>query len=166
MQLVETIIQRFGAGSVAISNPDAEKITLNIKSEILFDLVTFLRTDSNFYFDYLSCITGVDNKENGTLEVIYTLYSIPFDKHLNLKLEIPNPGDAKLSKEVQSIAEIHRSANWLEREVYDMFGIPFSNHPDLRRILLPADWIGFPLRKDYETSEKYHGITIDYKEES
>lgn len=110
------------------------------------------------YFDMLSCITGIDNgPEANTLEVIYHLYSIPFNQSLALKAILPrtNPG-------VESLCSIWKSANWLEREVFDMFGIVFHNHPDLRRILMPADWKGYPLRKDYRHEELYRNIKIDY----
>ena len=108
------------------------------------------------YFDQLSCITGIDNgPEAETMEVVYTLYSIPFNQSLNLKvvLDRKNP-------EVESVSSIWKSANWLEREVFDMYGIKFLNHPDLRRILMPADWDGFPLRKDYQEQETYRNIKL------
>ena len=106
------------------------------------------------YFDQLSCITGIDNgPEAGTMEVIYTLYSIPFNISIQLQviLERSNP-------EIESVSSIWKSANWLEREIFDMYGIIFIKHPDLRRILMPGDWVGFPLRKDYKEPDKYRGI--------
>lgn len=110
------------------------------------------------YFDMLSCITGIDNgPDKGTLEVAYNLYSIPFDLHLMIKITVPRD-----NAEVDTLCEIWRTANWHEREIYDMFGLVFKNHPDLRRILLPADWEGHPLRKDYKVQEYYKGIKTDY----
>lgn len=164
MWLIDSLVKKFGEDSLSIR--ENQQSLIEIKTEILTELIQFLRTDSNCYFDYLSCITGIDNEEKEVIEVVYSLYSIPFNKHIDIKIEVNNPGNTKLSEAVPSISGIHRSANWMEREVYDMFGIPFSNHPDLSRILMPADWIGYPLRKNYETSEKYHGITIDYQDES
>jgi NADH-quinone oxidoreductase subunit C len=100
----------------------------------------------------------VDNGvESGTMEVIYHLYSIPFNQSLALKVIL-----SRENPELESVTSVWKTANWLEREVYDMFGITFHNHPDLRRILMPADWKGYPLRKDYKHEEYYRGIKIDY----
>jgi NADH-quinone oxidoreductase subunit C len=116
-----------------------------------------LHTNPLLYFDFLSSVTGVDNgAEQGTFEVLYHLYSIPFNHHIILKviLERENPS-------IDSVIDIWKGADWQEREIYDMFGIQFIGHPDLRRILLPEDWQGFPLRKDYEVQEYYHGIKVE-----
>ena len=89
--------------------------------------------------------------------MIYHLYSIPFNRSLALRVVLPRD-----NPEVESLAGIWKSANWLEREVFDMYGVRFRGHPDLRRILMPADWEGFPLRKDYQHQETYHGVTVTY----
>jgi NADH-quinone oxidoreductase subunit C len=110
------------------------------------------------FFDMLSCITGVDNgPEAGTMDIAYNLYSIPFNQHLTLKITVPRDNG-----EVDTVERIWKTANWHEREIYDMFGLKFTGHPDLRRILLPADWDGHPLRKDYKQQEYYRGIKLDY----
>ena len=106
----------------------------------------------------LSCVTGVDNGPDvGTMEVIYNLYSIPFNHHLMIKVMLPRELPV-----IESVSHIWKTAEWHEREVYDLFGIKFNNHPDLRRILLPADWEGFPLRKDYKHQDYYRGIRVEY----
>jgi NADH-quinone oxidoreductase subunit C len=91
------------------------------------------------------------------MEVVYNLYSIPFDHHLMIKVILPRENPA-----VDSVSAIWKTADWHEREVCDMYGITFRNHPDLRRILMPADWEGFPLRKDYKHQEYYRDIKIEY----
>jgi NADH-quinone oxidoreductase subunit C len=91
------------------------------------------------------------------MEVIYNLYSIPFNVSLALRVTLPRE-----KPEVETLCKVWKSANWLERETYDMLGITFLNHPDLRRILMPADWEGFPLRKDYQESERYREVKIKY----
>ncbi|HHP7242695.1 MAG TPA: NADH-quinone oxidoreductase subunit C [Cyclobacteriaceae bacterium] len=109
-------------------------------------------------FDLLACITGIDNgKEPGTMEVIYNFTSIPFRQNLSLKIQLD-----RNNPEVDSLCNLWKTANWQEREVFDLLGIIFIGHPDLRRILLPADWEGFPLRKDYSTQEYFHGVKVDY----
>lgn len=129
-----------------------------VKQEALLSVCDQLHKNPASYFDMLSCITGVDNgPESGTMEVIYHLYSIPFNYLLAVKVILPRE-----NPEVESVVSIWKSANWLEREVYDMFGIGFKNHPDLRRILMPADWKGFPLRKDYKHEDYYRGVKIEY----
>jgi NADH-quinone oxidoreductase subunit C len=91
------------------------------------------------------------------MEVIYTLYSIPnhFTLHLRVVLDRTLPS-------VSSVSSIWRTADWHEREAFDLLGIQFSGHSDLRRILLPEDWEGHPLRKDYVEQSKYHGIQVKY----
>ena len=101
-------------------------------------------------YDYLACITGVDyRQQRGEFEVVYNLYSYGKLRHLVLKTTCP--GDDPV---VPSVARIWRSAEWLERETYDLMGIQFEGHPDLRRILLPEGWVGHPLRKDYDMSKE------------
>lgn len=110
------------------------------------------------YFDMLSCLSGIDNgPELNTMEVVYNLYSIPFHHHLMVKVILP-----RLNPEVDSVSDIWRTANWHERETSEMFGIKFIGHPDPRKLLLPADWEGHPLRKDYQHQEKYRDITVKY----
>ncbi len=131
---------------------------LIIKAESLLSVCEMLHKNPTTYFDMLSCVTGIDNGiEAGTMEVIYHLYSIPLNQSLALKVILPHE-----NPEVGSVVSIWKSANWLEREVFDMFGINFKNHPDLRRILMPADWKGYPLRKDYLHEEYYRNIKIEY----
>jgi NADH-quinone oxidoreductase subunit C len=106
----------------------------------------------------LSCITGIDNgPQQNTLEVIYNFYSIPYNHHFMLKVILPRE-----NPEIESLCAIWRGANWLEREVFDMYDVKFLNHPDLRRILMPADWEGYPLRKDFKHEDTYRNIKIDY----
>ncbi|HPW61708.1 MAG TPA: NADH-quinone oxidoreductase subunit C [Cyclobacteriaceae bacterium] len=141
-----------------IEIPNSTPFGVVVKQEALLSLCDQLHKNPASYFDMLSCITGVDNgPESGTMEVIYHVYSIPFNYSLALKVLLPRE-----NPEVESVVSIWKSANWLEREVYDMFGIGFKNHPDLRRILMPADWKGYPLRKDYKHEEYYRGVKIEY----
>jgi NADH-quinone oxidoreductase subunit C len=131
---------------------------IRLHADDLVAVCSALYQHPDSYFDMLSCITGIDNgAEKGTIEVAYNLYSIPYDLHLMIKITVPRD-----NAEVDSLCEIWKTANWHEREVYDMFGLTFKNHPDLRRILLPADWEGYPLRKDYKVQDYYKGIKTDY----
>jgi NADH-quinone oxidoreductase subunit C len=142
--------------------PNASPATYLIESNHLLAVCRELHENPITYFDQLSCVTGIDNgPQAGTMEVIYTLYSIPFHKSIMLKVILQRE-----NAEIESVSLIWKSANWMEREVYDMFGIHFKNHPDLRRILMPADWEGYPLRKDFQHQEEYRGITVKYDQES
>ena len=103
-----------------------------------------LKRDEDIPFNYLSDLTCVHypDQREAPFEVIYNLYSIPKNERVRLKVSVNGEG-------VDSVTSVWPSADWLEREVYDLFGVVFRNHPDLRRILLPPDWEGHPLRKDY-----------------
>ena len=150
------IISNIDPSAALISNATPQTITVTPGK--LMDVCTELHKNPHTYFDQLSCVTGIDNgPEAKTMEVIYHLYSIPFNFSLALKVILPreNPN-------VPTLSSIWKSANWMERETYDMYGIVFENHPDLRRILMPADWAGYPLRKDYSEQEKYRDIQVKY----
>lgn len=124
----------------------------------MVDVMQFLHSDERCYFDMLSCVTGVDNgPEENSMELVYNLYSIPYDIHLAIKVIVP-----RQKPMVESLVAIWKTADWQEREVYDMYGIDFLGHPDLRRILMPADWEGFPLRKDYKEQKYYRGMEVKY----
>jgi NADH-quinone oxidoreductase subunit C len=132
-----------------------------IGASSLLPVCKFLYNNSSFYFDFLNCITAIDNGiEAGTIDIIYHLTSIPFEKSIVLKLQI----DREIGPDatVDSISSVWKTADWHEREIYDFFGVKFKNHPDLRRILLPADWLGHPMRKDYQEQDTYHGIKVKY----
>ncbi|HTJ49453.1 MAG TPA: NADH-quinone oxidoreductase subunit C [Cyclobacteriaceae bacterium] len=117
-----------------------------------------LQQNPSLYFDMLSCLTAIDNGvEAKTMEVVYNLYSIPYNIHLMLKVVLPRE-----NAEVDTVTHIWKTANWNEREAFDMYGINFIGHPDLRRILMPADWEGYPLRKDYKHQEYYRDIKVEY----
>ena len=99
-------------------------------------------------FDYLVDLTAVDYpSRTERFELVYILYSFARNERLRVKTRV-NAGEKP-----QSIVPVHLTANWLEREVYDMFGIEFADHPDLRRILMPDEWQGYPLRKDYKITQ-------------
>jgi NADH-quinone oxidoreductase subunit C len=120
------------------------QLSIRIQPALIVDVCGALKSDSETPFNYLSDLTCVhypDRKE-APFEVVYNLYSISKNERVRLKAAVNGEG-------IDSVTSVWPSADWLEREVYDLFGIVFRNHPDLRRILLPPDWDGHPLRKDY-----------------
>jgi len=121
----------------------------------ILEVAKFLRDDDETLFDYLSCLSGIDLK--GKLAVVYQLFSMAKRHKITLRVEVPTENPA-----VQSVESIWKTANWHEREAFDLYGINFVGHPDLRRILLPYDWEGHPLRKDYQVPEYYNGMKVPY----
>ena len=131
---------------------------IRISKDDLVNVCEELIQNPSVYFDMLSCLTAIDNGvQAATMEIAYNLYSIPFDLHLMLKVVLPRE-----RAEVESVSHIWKTAIWHEREAFDLFGINFRNHPDLRRILMPADWEGHPLRKDYVHQEYYRDVKVAY----
>jgi NADH-quinone oxidoreductase subunit C len=121
------------------------QVSIRVDAARIVEVCDFLRRDPDTPFNYLSDLTCVHyplNRE-APLEIVYNLLSIKKNERVRLKVATTDKGS------VESVTSVWPSANWMEREVYDLFGVTFSNHPDLRRILLPPDWVGHPLRKDY-----------------
>jgi NADH-quinone oxidoreductase subunit C len=120
------------------------QLSIRIDRARIVEVCDALKTDADTPFNYLSDLTCVHypDKRDAPFEVVYQLYSIPKNERVRLKVATNGEG-------VESVTSIWPSADWPEREVYDLFGVVFHNHPDLRRILLPPDWEGHPLRKDY-----------------
>ena len=157
----ELLTAEFGGGTVAAVEDTGLQPALVIDRSKLAAVCLFLRDHEDTYFDFLSCISAVDNGvESGSFSVVYHLASIPHRHQLTLKVVVENDRQLDNLPVVPTVTDVWRTADWHEREAFDLMGIYFEGHPDLRRILLPEDWEGYPLRKDYEEAEAYHGISI------
>jgi NADH-quinone oxidoreductase subunit C len=141
--LVRRLRERFG-DSVEGAFTFVGQLSVHVNADSILDVCRALRDDAETPFDYLSDLTCVHRPERdeAPFEVVYNLYSIPKNVRVRLKAAAGEEG-------IESVAVVWPTANWMEREAYDMFGVTFKNHPDLRRLLLPKDWDGHPLRKDY-----------------
>ena len=122
------------------------EVAVVVKREGLIELMTYLRDEPRLGFNYLSDVGGVDLGEFASprFAVAYQLYSLAHNHRLRVKVYLEEE-DAR----VPTVSGVWKAAGWLEREIYDMFGVTFDGHPDLRRILMPADYEGHPLRKDF-----------------
>ena len=132
------------ADAVAEATEFLGQLSIRIERSRILEVCNALKADADTPFDYLSdltCVHWPDNRE-APMEVVYQLYSISKNERVRLKVATNGAG-------VESVTSVWPAADWPEREVYDLFGVIFHNHPDLRRILLPPDWDGHPLRKDY-----------------
>jgi NADH-quinone oxidoreductase subunit C len=163
LDFAATLRARFGEAIVLAEDTASTPPTLVVDAARLVEVAHFLHDDSAHWFDFLSCLTGVDNgPEVGTVEVIYHLYSLPHDHYVALKVRVPRNTTSEGLPVVPSVSAIWPTADWHEREAFDLVGIHFSGHPDLRRILCPADWVGHPLRRDYVAAPVYHGLVVAY----
>jgi NADH-quinone oxidoreductase subunit C len=150
-QIRERLAARFGdaVGPTAA----AKDPFVAVKGEKLVEVSRFLRDDPELAFDYLIDVAGVDYPKENLIRVVYHVQSLSLKHTFKLKVECD-----RASPRVPTVDGVWHAANWLEREVYDLFGVEFEGHPDLRRILLPDDWQGHPLRKDWKEFGGYHGI--------
>lgn len=152
-EITEKIKARFGVEITDVRDNNVVQPWVEVKPSGLARICRFLKDDSELDLNFCDSISGVDDTK--LLWVVYHLYSLR-KKHefiLKVKLEKENPS-------IQSVSDVWRTADWQEREIYDMYGITFEGHPDMRRILLPEDWKGHPLRKDYTFPEDYDGIPL------
>ncbi len=144
IDVVRALRARFPDSVASVSDFRGE-LTLEITPHSLLAVCSFLRDDPSFSFLFLSDVTGVDRfPQDPRFEINYHLLSIAHSRRLRLKLRIPFSNPV-----APSVTSIWPTANWHEREIFDLFGIRFDGHPDLRRLLLPDEWEGYPLRKDF-----------------
>jgi len=163
-EIISRLKNQFGDSIIVELKEDGLMPYVVIPKVELLNLSSFLQSDEMLFFDMLSSITAIDlGKASTEMELVYNFYSIPFEHSFCFKIKFDKETD--FLPKVDSLSSFWNTANWHEREAFDLFGINFVGHPDLRRILLPEDWQGYPLRKDYQEQEKYHGITVKYEKE-
>ncbi|HET56632.1 MAG TPA: NADH-quinone oxidoreductase subunit C [Ignavibacteria bacterium] len=171
-EIFEILKNKFPDADIQIDLETPTEPIISIPPKSVHNISLFLRDEEELLFDSLMCLSGVDDAngekikqeddseiiKGGTLSVYYHLYSVSL-KH---KITIKTSADRE-NPEVESVEPIWKTADWHEREAYDMFGIIFLNHPNLKRILMPYDWdAGYPLRKDYKNPEFYKGMKVPY----
>jgi len=140
---IATAVEAFDADAITAGKVERGELTLEIAPGKIVSICGFLKYDQKFI--RLSSVTAVDRyPSEPRFEVVYHLHSIETKQRVRLKCRVFGSEPV-----IESVTSVWRGANWYEREVFDLFGIQFLNHPDLRRILMPDDWDGHPLRKDY-----------------
>lgn len=146
-----------GANAVVNTPADAKcDPSISVEATKIYQVVEFLKTNPQTPFNSLHVISGVDYVEYMEVCYMMTHYDIQNPRQFILKVKLTD----RVNPTVDSIVKLYAGANFLEREVYDMFGIKFNGHPDHRRILCPDDWQGWPLRKDYVAQKFYNGIEV------
>src|ERR671922_2623145 len=149
-------LEREFPGKVSDFKEEVREPCCKVDPQAIVEVCRFLRDDSTLNFEVLSDLTGVDWPKEEKLQVVYHLYSYPQKHQMVLKVDLPRD-----NPKIATVEGIWKVANWFEREVYDLFGVIFEGHSDLRRIMLPEDWEGHPLRKDYVEQEEYDGISTE-----
>ena len=137
-------INSFGVEvTFAESEVPTQFLTAEVSSENVHALISELKNNSDTSFDYMFCQTGIDFPEH--IEVLYHLRNTQNNSEIVIKAKIED----RENPSIDSVFDLYKTADFHEREIFDLFGVKFNNHPDLRRILLDDDWEGYPLRKDY-----------------
>lgn len=154
---LDTVLERL---RTKFPDAGAEKVDAKLDPYIklsaarIADALQFLKQE--LQFETIANLGGVDHPKESQLSVVYHLFSYTHKVMLPLKVFV----ERKEGVEVPSACGVYKAANWLERETYDMFGIKFAGHPDMRRILCPDDWKGYPLLKDFVTPDYYNGMPV------
>jgi NADH-quinone oxidoreductase subunit C len=152
-EIFSRLEKRF-SGKVGDFKGDVPEPYLLVDGEAIVDVCRFLRDDADLKFEVLSDQTAVDWPKEEKIQLVYHLYSYTGRHQIVLKVDLP-----RANPKIATVENIWKVANWFEREIFDLFGVIFEGHSDLRRILLPEDWEGYPLRKDYIEQEEYDGIS-------
>ena len=165
------LLEHFGADAVGTSPHSAIDPWIQVAASSILPVARYLRYDERLLFDHLNDLCGADYLEPDPkkaakfghephIEVVYQLHSITLKHRLKLKVVVDRWKDGVVGQlpVVPSVSDVWGIANWHEREAYDLVGIMFEGHPNLRRILCPEDWVGHALRRDYEFPLEYHGV--------
>lgn len=156
-EIYTNLKNKFGESTLSLEEIVADAFIV-VAPESIADVAQYLAEDETLAFDSLMCLSGVDlSVKATTFEVVYHLFSMTHRHKIVLKVIVP-----KENPHVPTVEKVWETANWHERETYDLYGIVFDDHSDLRRILLPDDWEGYPLRKDYKEPEFYRGMRVPY----
>jgi NADH-quinone oxidoreductase subunit C len=145
---------RFADAIGDLAGTRRDNMCATVEPARIAEVCGFCRTEPGLELDCLSNLSGVDYPKRGVIEVVYNLYSYKHRHLFTLKV-----GAARDNPVVPTVSGVWSHADWQEREVFDLLGVDFAGHPDLRRILMPEDWPGHPLRKDFVEPEEYHGIS-------
>jgi NADH-quinone oxidoreductase subunit C len=151
LQIYERIRERFSGKLLEVSDRKPDPFAV-IEPSAIVEIGRFLRDEPQLAMNCLSNQTGVDYKDR--IEVVYHLFSYAHRHGCVLKVKLPRENPS-----IATVEEIWRAANWMEREIFDLLGVTFEGHSDMRRILMPEDWLGYPLRKDFVEPLEYHGIS-------
>jgi NADH-quinone oxidoreductase subunit C len=153
-QIHQELEERF-PGKIKGADLEAHNPFVIVEADSIAEVAVWLRDEPEMAFDMLHCLSGVDYPKDEKMEVVYHLFSLRKRHWIVLKVEVP-----RAVAVVPTVENVWKTANWHEREIYDLYGIRFGGHSDLRRIFLPDDWEGHPLRKDWEWPDKWHGIPV------
>lgn len=150
-EIYARVKERFGDHVLEIADkkPDGWMV---VEPAAIVEVCRFLKEDPETMMECLSNESGVDYKDR--IEVVYHLFSYRYRHTAVLKVKLPRDNPS-----IATVEGLWNSANWMEREIFDLLGVNFEGHSDLRRVLLPEDWFGYPLRKDYVEPLEYHGIS-------
>ncbi len=151
-EIAALLSEQFGE-KILESQVDAKNPWSVVDTSAIFEVCEFIRTEDRLQMDHLELLGGVDFKDR--IEVVYVIYSMPHKHRYTLKCRL-----SREAPKIQTVESVWGVANWHEREAYDMFGIVFEGHSDLRRILCPEDWEGYPLRKDYKFPTRYRDMPV------
>lgn len=152
-EIYERLERRF-PGKVSGFKGDITDPYLHVDPQAIVEVSRYLRDEPELKFEVLSDLTALDWPKEEKIQVVYHLYSYTHRHQIVLKVDLPRE-----APRVATVEGVWMAADWMEREVFDLFGVVFEGHSDLRRIMLPEDWVGHPLRKDYVEQEEYDGIS-------
>lgn len=157
-KLASMINAAVSGANATVFKPEDTKCdsSITVDASKIYAVVEFLKTNKEMPFNSLHVISGVDYLEYMEVCYMMTHYDAAAPREFILKTKLTD----RVNPTLDSIVKLYPAANFQEREVYDMFGIKFNNHPDLRRILCPDDWAGWPLRKDYVAQKDYNGMAV------
>ena len=163
-KIAQRLTDQFGS-AITASFPEDKHPRVHTTAEHWRDMARYLRDEPDLAFDWLSCISAVDYVTDDQLCAVYDLYATKHKHDFAVKVYVD-----RANATIPSVMDLWSAADWHEREAYDLMGIHFDGHSDLRRILLPEDWVGHPLRKDYQFPREYHGIPgtteLDWQQKS